>query len=447
VTEKRIVSVIGLGKLGAPMVACLAEKGFTVIGVDVNQAAIDQINAGKAPVQEPGLDEMLYKNRERIQAISDYSEAIAQSDATFIIVPTPSDSDGSFSLKYIHSVLEPIGKSIACKNTFHLVVISSTVMPGATGGEIKAALESASGKTCGEGFGLCYSPEFIALGNVIHDMLNPDFVLIGESDPKSGAMLEEIYSQLSNGNPPVSHMNLVNAELAKISVNTFVTTKISYANMLGEICERIPGADVDVVTNAIGQDSRIGKKYLKGATGYGGPCFPRDNVAFGVIANSIGANAAIAKATDEINRNQASRLVGHLLPKLAPKSKVGILGLSYKPDTNVIEQSQGLALAKELLARGFSVVLYDPLALENVRQILGSQPDYAASARECVQGADAVVITTSSKEFKTLVPTDFSPTNRSTKLKLLLDCWRILDKSQFSPVCEYLALGVGSTTV
>jgi UDPglucose 6-dehydrogenase len=447
VTEKRIVSVVGLGKLGSPMVACLAEKGFTVIGVDVNQTAIDQINAGRAPVGEPGLDEMLYRNRERIQATSDYSDAIAQSDVTFIIVPTPSDADGSFSLKYIHSVLDPIGKSIRDKNTFHLVVITSTVMPGATDSEIKAALETTSGKVCGEGFGLCYSPEFIALGNVIYDMLNPDFILIGESDPKSGAMLEEIYLQLSNGNPPVSHMNLVNAELAKISVNTFVTTKISYANMLGEICERIPGADVDVVTNAIGQDSRIGKKYLKGATGYGGPCFPRDNVAFAFIANSVGANPAIAEATDEINRNQASRLANHLLPNLAPNSKVGILGLSYKPDTNVIEQSQGLALAKELLSHGFSVILYDPLALENVRQILGTQPDYAGSAKECVQQADAVVITTSSKEFQTLVPADFVSNKGSSELKLLLDCWRVLDRSQFAEVCEYLALGVGPATV
>ncbi|MCY7390871.1 MAG: UDP-glucose/GDP-mannose dehydrogenase family protein, partial [Leptolyngbyaceae cyanobacterium CAN_BIN12] len=188
-------------------------------------------------------------------------------------------------------------------------------------------------------------------------------------------------------------------------------------------------------------------KYLKGATGYGGPCFPRDNVAFAFIANSVGANPAIAVATDEINRNQATRLANHLLPKLTPNSKVGILGLSYKPDTNVIEQSQGLALAKELLSQGFAVILYDPLALENVQQILGTQPEYAESAKECVQRADAVVITTSSKEFQTLVPADFISTNSSTKRKLLLDCWRVLDRSQFSPVCEYLALGVGSTTV
>ncbi len=441
-TEMRSVSVVGLGKLGSPMVACLAEKGYSVIGVDVNPTFVSQINEGKAPVQEPGLGEMLDRNRDRIRATTEYSDAIANSNTTFIIVPTPSEADGGFSLKYVLSSIEHIGAALRNKTEFHLVVITSTVMPGCTEGPIREALEQASGKLCGEGFGLCYSPEFIALGNVIYDMLNPDFVLIGESDQRSGKMLEDIYLNVSNGNPPVSHMNLVNAELAKISVNTFVTTKISYANMLGDICDRIPGADVDVVTAAIGQDSRIGSKYLKAATGYGGPCFPRDNVAFGFLATSVGADPAIASATDVINRKQASRLTGHLLSHIAPDAKVGILGLSYKPDTNVIEESQGLALAKELLSKGFSVILYDPLALDNTRQILGSQPEYAMSAQACVQQADAVVITTPSAEFKKLEPTDFQSAN-SNKQKLLLDCWRILDRSRFAQVCDYLALGVG----
>lgn len=441
-TEVQSVSVVGLGKLGSPMVACLAEKGFSVIGVDVNPAYVDQINQGKAPVQEPGLDEMLGRNRDRIRATLDYTEAITHSEATFIIVPTPSEADGGFSLKYVLSAIEQIGAALRHKDQFHLVVVTSTVMPGSTGGPIREALEKASGKICGEGFGLCYSPEFIALGSVIHDMLNPDFSLIGESDERSGQMLEAIYKHLCNGHPPVSHMNLVNAELAKISVNTFVTTKISYANMLSEICERIPGAEVDVVTAAIGQDSRIGKKYLKGATGYGGPCFPRDNVAFGYLANSVGADAAIAKATDTVNRRQAARLANHLLSRLPTNATVGILGLAYKPDTNVIEESQGLALAKELLAKGFTVILYDPLALENTRQILGEQPEYAPSAQACVQQADAVVITTASAEFKKLEPADFAPPAASPR-KLVLDCWRVLDRRQLSQVCDYLALGVG----
>lgn len=443
-TERQTVSVIGLGKLGSPMVACLAEKGFAVIGVDVNPTFIDQINAGEAPVQEPGLPDMLHRNREFIRATADYSEAIAQSNATFVIVPTPSDATGKFSLKYIFSAIEHIGAALRQKDAYHLVVITSTVMPGATDQEIRPALEAASGKRCGEGFGLCYSPEFIALGNVIHDMLNPDFVLLGESDPQAGAMLEQIYRQLVNGNPPFSHMNLVNAELAKISVNTYVTTKISYANMLGEICENLPGADVDVVTSAIGQDSRIGKKYLRGATGYGGPCFPRDNIAFGVLAQAVGANATLAAATDAVNRKQAERIVSRLLPKLVPNAKVGILGLSYKPDTGVIEESQGVALAKELLSKGYAVVLYDPLALDNVRQLLGTQAQYATSVQDCVHEADVIVVTTPDRAYQSLQPSDLAPVNSSQR-KVVLDCWRVLDREQLAPVCEYMALGVGST--
>lgn len=443
-TERQTVSVIGLGKLGSPMVACLAERGFSVIGVDVNSTFIDQINAGEAPVQEPGLPEMLHRNREFIRATADYSEAIAQSDATFVIVPTPSDASGKFSLKYIFSAIEHIGAALRQKDGYHLVVITSTVMPGATDQEIRPALEAASGKRCGEGFGLCYSPEFIALGNVIHDMLNPDFVLLGESDPQAGAILEQIYRQLVNGNPPFSHMNLVNAELAKISVNTYVTTKISYANMLGEICENLPGADVDVVTSAIGQDSRIGKKYLRGATGYGGPCFPRDNIAFGVLAQAVGANATLAAATDAVNRKQAERIVSRLLPKLVPNAKVGILGLSYKPDTGVIEESQGVALAKELLSKGYAVVLYDPLALDNVRQLLGTQAQYATSVQDCVREADVIVVTTPDRAYQSLQPSDLTPVNSSQR-KVVLDCWRVLDREQLAPVCEYMALGVGST--
>lgn len=445
-TEKPAVSVIGLGKLGSPMVACLADKGYRVIGVDVNPVAIEKINAGLAPVQEPGLDELLAKNRDRIRATSDYADAIANSEASFIIVPTPSNEQGSFSLKYVLAAIEQIGAALRHKDSFHLVVVTSTVMPGATGSEILPALEAASGKRCGEGFGLCYSPEFIALGNVIHDMLNPDFILIGESDPRSGKMLADIQLGMCNNQPPVSYMNWVNAELAKISVNTFVTTKISYANMLGEICERLPGANVDVVTNAIGQDSRIGKKYLKGATGYGGPCFPRDNVAFSVLARSVGADATIAEATDTINRRQAARLVTHLLPQLPENAKVGILGLAYKPDTNVIEESQGVALAQELLSKGIPVILYDPLALDNTRQVLGDHPIYADSVKECVQQADAIVITTACQEFKAIEPADLSHA-QSPQRKILVDCWRLLDRDKFTAVCEYVALGVGSPTV
>ena len=274
------LSVFGLGKLGAPMLAVFAHKGFEVIGTDLNPAFVDAINDGRAPVEEPGLAGMIAANRARIRATLDPAEAVAASDASFIIVPTPSGPDGFFRNDYLVSALEAIGRAIRAKAGYHLVVVTSTVMPGATGGILRETLERASGRRVGPDLGLCYNPEFIALGTVVRDMLNPDMILIGQSDAKAGDMLEAIYRQSVESRPDYQRMNWVNAELCKIAVNTYVTTKISYANMIAGMCDRLPGADADVVTHALGADSRIGRKYIKGAIAYGGPCFPRDNKAF-----------------------------------------------------------------------------------------------------------------------------------------------------------------------
>ena len=249
-----------------------------------------------------------------------------------MIVPTPSDSTGFFSNRFVLQAMESLGKALRNKTGYHMVVITSTVMPGTTGSEIKAALEAASGRKVGPDLGLCYNPEFIALGSVVRDMLYPNSILIGESDAKAGDMLQTIYLQMCENKPPVQRMNFINAELTKISVNTYVTTKISYANMLADICDRLPGADVDAVTKALGADTRIGPKYLKGAMGYGGPCFPRDNVAFAALARKIGARADVAEATDRINNYQVDRLTGagcevrqgrhpHRHPRACPTSR------------------------------------------------------------------------------------------------------------------------------
>jgi UDPglucose 6-dehydrogenase len=251
------------------------------------------IQEGRPPVKEPYLAEMIAANRERLSATENYEAAILSTEATFIIVPTPSEPDGTFTLRYVMSTAEKIGAALRKKQGWHLVVLSSTVMPGSTGDRLLPALERHSGKKCGVDFGLCYNPEFIALGSVIRDMLKPDMILIGESDTRSGDILEKFYSGVCESNPQIQRMNFVNAELTKLSVNTFVTTKISYANMLAQVCETLPGADADVVTAALGCDSRIGPKYLKGALGYGGPCFPRDNVAFSALARTNGVPAPL----------------------------------------------------------------------------------------------------------------------------------------------------------
>jgi UDPglucose 6-dehydrogenase len=235
-------------------------------------------------------------------------------------------------------------------------------------------------------------------------------------------------------------MNFVNAELAKISVNTYVTTKISYANMLAEICEKVPGADSDVVGSAIGLDTRIGRKYMKGAVGYGGPCFPRDNVAFSRFAELQSVDATLAKATDQVNRRQVTRLADRVAAVTPAGGIIGILGLSYKPDTEVIEESQGLMLASHLLQAGFRVVVYDPAAMNNARRVLNGRVEYAASMEECAGKASVLVIATAWKQFRSLAPEHL---RKSSPRPVVVDWWRVLPEAAFAPVADYLACGRG----
>jgi UDPglucose 6-dehydrogenase len=235
-------------------------------------------------------------------------------------------------------------------------------------------------------------------------------------------------------------MNLVNAELTKISVNTFVTTKISYANMLADICEHLPGADVDVVTTAIGMDSRIGRKYLKGAIGYGGPCFPRDNVAFAKLAHSLGARPDIAEATERVNNYQIDRLTATAKKLLAGRKHVGILGLSYKPDTPVVEESQGVELATRLADEGLTVTVYDPLALSNAMVELKDKVIAVGSAEDCVKSSDVVIITTAWAEFKQIPASAFA---RKDGRMAVLDCWRLLP-TELQSVANFHYMGFGA---
>jgi UDPglucose 6-dehydrogenase len=438
------ISVVGLGKLGAPLAAVLATKGFQVIGTDLNPAAVGAINEGRAPVDEPRLQELITGSAGRLSATDDAVSAVSVTDATFIIVPTPSDSTGRFSNEYALKAMATVGQGIRRKKGYHLVVMTSTVMPGSTGGVLRDALERHSGRAVGPALGLCYNPEFIALGSVVRDMLRPDMILIGESDARAGDMLEGIYRRSCENEPAIRRMTFVNAELTKIAVNTFVTTKISYANMLADICDRLPGADVDVVTHAVGADSRIGAKYLKGATGYGGPCFPRDNVAFAALARSIGANPDLAEATDRVNRYQIERVLGAVHARMRGQGSVGILGLAYKPDTTVVEESQGVALAERLLAEGHAVVAYDPKALEAALSHLRGRLLPAESAEACVRAADIVVVMTPWPAFRALGAAVFEkPGRRMT----VIDCWRILpDEVRQAADLVYVGMGEAVAT-
>jgi len=436
------VSVIGLGKLGTPMAVCFAARGFTVHAVDLNPQKVDAISRGVPPVHEPGLAELLAECRERITATKDIESAVIASDVTFVVVATPSEADGGFSLHYAVPSCESIGRALRTKSAYHVVVVTSTVMPGSMGGPIKSALERASGKRCGVDFGLCYNPEFIALGTVIRDFYYPDFLLIGESDTRAGDVLSEIYKRTCKNSPALARMNWINAEITKLSVNTYITTKISYANMLARLCEKLPEADVNVVTDALGLDSRIGAKYLKGAVSYGGPCFPRDNRAMAALAARVGASSGLAEATDIFNRAQIKSLAETVKRYRSQSSVIGILGLTYKPNTDVVEESFGLLLAQELSSANLPVIVYDPSGdgarvLKNYKNIR-----VASSAQECIAESRVVVLATPWQEFRDLRPALWARPGYSEP-RVVIDCWRALGHLDGVDGLHYVKLGFG----
>jgi UDPglucose 6-dehydrogenase len=353
------ISVFGLGKLGACMAATLAARGFPVLGVDVDPAKIQKINAGLPPVEEPLLAQTIRASGGRLRATDDARQAAA-TDVSFFIPPSPSLPDGSFSNEFLLRAMQSAAQAVRqAGKKQHLFVCSSTTTPGALDSVLIPMLEKETGGVCGTDFGVCYNPEFIALGNVIQGLLEPDLVLIGESDPESGAALEGLYKQYNRNQPKIARMSIISAELAKISVNSYITMKISFTNQLRLIAEKFPKADIHAVLAAIGSDSRIGPKYLRAGLSYGGPCFPRDNRLLAYTARQLGLAAPLAEASDRVNELCKEALVETVSALTKPGDTVAVLGLAYKPDTWIVEESAGLHLAQNLKRRGRRVIVHD----------------------------------------------------------------------------------------
>jgi UDPglucose 6-dehydrogenase len=431
------LSVIGLGKLGACSAACFAAKGFEVIGVDISKKTVDAINQSKAPVFEPQLQETILKAKGRLTATQEYEFALLNSDVSFFIVPTPSKKNGHFSDEYLKDSLEKLATALKRKKTPHVFVITSTVSPGTTEKVLIPLVESISRKKLNKGFYFCYNPEFIALGSVIKDFLNPDVVLIGESDKKAGDILESIYHKTCDNTPDIARMSIVSAEITKISLNSYITMKISFANTIANICNEIPGADVDSVTRALGADKRISPYYIKGGLSYGGPCFPRDNRAFAAFAGDYGVNAYLAKATDVTNKKHIDRLTDLIIENLPQNSSVGILGIAYKPDTSVIEESASILLIKKLLKKKANIIAYDPLAIDNTKNIFKDRIQYASSVVDCIAASSICVIMGQHKEFKP-IDNDLIGNRKIT----IIDCWRLLRDKDLGNKTRYIPYGM-----
>jgi len=440
--KKEVLSVFGLGKLGCTMLACFAHKGWQVIGMDINEDFVQKVNDGLSPIYEPRVDELIKNNKERITATTIASDAVKNSNVSFVIVPTPSTEEGYFTTRYVETVASEIGSMLKEKTDYHLVVITSTVLPGDMA-HIVNLLERTSQKKVNVDFGVCYNPDFIALGTVVKNFLNPDMVLIGESDEKAGKMLESIHHNLVDNAPTIHRMNFYNAELTKIALNSYCTLKITFANVLAEICENLPGGNVDVVTNALGYDTRIGHKYLKGGLSYGGPCFPRDNRAFAWSASKIGVKNIMALKTDDINNyHRNTRIPQKLmnLLKISGGNKIAILGLTYKSDTTLVEESATIPIIKSLYKHGISINVYDPAGMQEARIELSEEKDicYAESVSECLEETNLCFIASPWNEFKLIDVTTFI---QKMNNPVIFDAWNLFDFGEDSGI-KYHQIGI-----
>lgn len=433
------ISVVGLGKLGLPLAATLASSGFRTIGVDVLDSRVSEINAGRCPIDEPGLAELVSATAgSTLRATTSISDAVTDTELTFLVLPTPTDETGGFSNAYLRSAIDDIGDALKrSANADHLVVVSSTVMPGSIDDELGPLLAARSGRRLGDGVDICYDPDFISLGEVIRGLRQPELVLIGERRRQSGDTVEAVHRRVVTNTPHVARMSVVSAEITKLALNAYVTMKISFANNLADICSGVAGTDVDDITAALGADSRISPRYLSAGLSFGGTCFPRDTVAFRKLAANSGVSAPLMEATEAINLDHARRLSRLVLHHHARfPGKVAVLGLAFRHDTPVITSSPSIALIRDLLDAGVKVIGCDPLAERNVRQELGDAICYAKNPEDALRNASVAVIAHRNAAFKRAVER-FEPTSEL----VVIDCWRIIEPAAVASGVSIVPVG------
>lgn len=437
-----VISVFGLGYVGLTFATCLAYRGFQVVGYDANKKRVKIISRGQAPFYEPGLDDLLQKaiKSGTMRLTTRPKQAVFESNLTFITVGTPETPDGSANLCYLNDAIKVIGEALNGKSEWHLIAIRSTVPPG-TSLEAAQHLEKISGKKCGSDFGLCFNPEFLREGTAIEDIFNPDRIIIGEWDKRSGDALEQMYRLFHGENlPPIMRTNLTNAELIKYANNAFLAMKVSFINMMANLCEKCPDADITEVAKGIGLDKRINPYFLNAGAGWGGSCWPKDLKALIHAAKQKGVDLPLIKATMEVNEKQPYRLVElakNLLGSLEGK-RIAVLGLAFKPGTDDMRNAVSIKIINELMKEKAKIVVYDPKAMENARKIFGDRIEYASSALKCIDKADCALIVTEWPEFQSLKPEDFITRMRTP---CLVDGRRIYPPKKFEGKLKFAAIG------
>ena len=431
------IVIIGLGFVGLSFAVFFAQKNCKIVGVEQDNKKINMIRKGIAPFFEPGLNEMLRTVLKKSLIITNSINNINDVDFVFITVGTPSKKDGGINLKYIKKVTKDISKWIESTENFPIVAYKSTILPSTAENFIKPIL-SKSNKKLGKDFDMVVNPEFLREGSALVDTINPHLIVIG-GNKKATSKLKKFYLSIYSKNIPIKETNLTTAELIKYANNSFLATKISFINSIANLCQKLPGTNVDEVADSIGMDPRINPHFLKAGPGYGGSCFPKDVKALLSLSKTLKVNSML-DATNRVNQNQMKVILNLMKKNLKQfkNSNVSILGLSFKENSDDIRESISIKLIHKLLSYQISIRAHDPCAIENTKKIFGNRIKYFTNIRECLKNSSCAILITPWKEYQNLTENDF----KIMRKPFVIDTRRILTKKRLK--LNYVALGVGS---
>jgi len=437
--EKLRIAILGMGYVGLAGGTAFAKHGYKTICTTTTPSKAENLNKGITPFYEPQLDDLVAEvvDQGLLSGTTDNVAAVSESDATFICVGTPSLPDGSADLSAIESVAKDIGVAFQDMDGYHVVVAKSTIPPGTTEDIILPNVEKYSGKKVGRDFGLCMNPEFLRQGSAVHDSLNPDRVVIGEYDKRSGDKLYDLYQIYDC---PKIRCEIKAAELIKYTANSLLATKISFANEISRICEKF-NIDVYEVMEGVGLDFRINPRFLRAGCGFGGSCFPKDVNAIVALAKDIGVKTPILDSvlyTNDIQPMHFVDLVEEAAGNLEGKN-VAFLGLSFKPNTGDIRATRALPIIRKLVEKGAIIKAYDPKAIENFKRITNLPIEYFEYLEEALTDSDFAVIQSDWQEIKNIKPSEFK---RLLKKALIIDGRRTYDPNVFvSEGITYYGIG------
>lgn len=409
------IAIIGTGYVGLVTGTCFAETGNYVSCVDINEKKVEMLRNGQTPIYEPGLDVLLERNikEKRISFTTSLADGVKDAQVIFLALPTPPGKDGEADLQYVLNVAEDLGDII----TSYKVIVNKSTVPVGTAEKVAARLGSKLDK---ELFDVVSNPEFLREGVAVDDFLKPDRVVIGTSSDKARKIMDELYQPFVRQGNPIYFMDERSSEMTKYAANSYLAMRISFMNEMANLCEKA-NANVDMVRIGMGSDSRIGKRFLFSGVGYGGSCFPKDVQALARTARQHDYDFKLVETTMEVNQRQKTRL-GLKIKKLFGDDlkgrKFAIWGLAFKPETDDIREAPALELIDELTAAGATVNVFDPEAMNNVKEIYGDKIAYGKDEYGTLQDADALVIVTEWNEFRN---PDFAHIKKSLKQPFIFD--------------------------